>query len=205
VSDYLPLFKSHTVEEHAQSHADYMPEGKLWRGKNIVDSKLRDLLRGFGASSKRQEEALSAFWDEVFVNTTESFISDFERALGIPDDCFGIADTLAGRRRNCLLKMVSLYVVTEQDFIDLAEELGYTITITRPVDDAFPPYDVPFTPVDLKAARFTWIVNGADIVVSAPPYDVPFTPGAVLETANIMQRLFQKLKPANTSLQFLNS
>ncbi len=201
----LPLFKSHTLEEHAQAQADYMPEGKLWRGKNIVDSKFRDLLRGLGASGKRQEEALSAFWDEVFVNTTTTFIGDFERALGIPDDIFGIGDTLVERRRNCLLKLVSLYVVTEQDFIDLAAELGYAITITQPIEDAFPPYDVPFFPLILKNARFTWIINGDNIVIGVPPYDVPFFPGEGSADAGIMERLFRKLKPANTSLQFQNT
>jgi len=204
VSDYLPLFKSHTVEEHAQSHADYMPEGKLWRGKNIVDSKLRDLLRGFGASSKRQEEALSAFWDEVFINTTESFISDFERALGIPDDCFGIADTLAGRQRNCLLKMVSLYVVTEQDFIDLAAELGFTITITRPVEDAFFNYTFDFTFIDLKESRFTWIINGENVAPTGFDYTFDFSFEDTV-SAGILNALFNKLKPANTSLQFANT
>ena len=37
-----------------------MPGGKLWRAKNILDSKIRDFLRGLGTSAKRQEEAIRA-------------------------------------------------------------------------------------------------------------------------------------------------
>ena len=159
----MSLFEIHDTEDHAQAIAHYMPGGKIWRAKNIMDSKLRALLRGFGASAQRQEETLDEFWNEIFISTTEEFLPDFEKALGIPDDCFTGTGTIAERRADAQLKMVSLYVVTEQDFIDLAAILGFSITITRPVEDAFPPYAVPFTPIGLKAARFTWIINGVNI------------------------------------------
>lgn len=199
----MSIFGDHSVEEHAQSHADYLPTGKRWRAKNIDESNIRKLLRGFGASSKRQEETFNAFWDEMFPDTSTEFLDDFERAVGIPDDCFSGTGTLEERRRDVIIKLTGLYVTTKQDFIDLAKLLGFTIEISRPVEDAFPPYDVPFTPVSLKTARFTWIIRGANLLSGVPPYDVPFIPSESDE-GNILQCLFNKLKPANTSLLYEN-
>lgn len=201
----MPLFNSHTVEQHAQAQADYMPSGKAWRAKNIQASKTRDLLRGLGASSKRTESSLIAMWEQIYIGTATDFVPDFEKALGIPDDCFDGTGTIEDRRADCQIKLVSLYVVTEQDFIDLALLIGFVITIERPVETtAFPPYDVPFIPVDLKASRFTWIIKGVDLVQGFPPYDVPFLPGSSV-TAAKLECLFNKLKPANTSILYENA
>ena len=198
-------FTSHTLEQHTQAQADYMHNGKAWRAKNIQSSKTRALLRGLAASAKRLEATLIDFWNEVFIGTAYDFVPDFERALGIPDHCFDGTGTIEERRTDCQIKLVSLYVVTEQDFIDLALLLGYVITIERPVDTtAFPPYDVPFIPVDLKTARFTWIVKGVDLVTGYPPYDVPFIPGTSTNAEKLIC-LFNKLKPACTTIIYENA
>lgn len=200
----MALFEDHSLEEHTQAVADYVPQGKLWRAKNIVNSKIRDLLTAFGASNKRQEEALNDFWQEVFIGTTDEFIDDFEKALGIPDDCFTGTGTLEERRTQAQLKLVSLYVVTEQDFIDLAAILGFTITIEQPIKTAIFPYVFPFVLPDAKGIRFTWIVRGVNVATAGFPYIFPFV-FPDLSNQNILQCLFNRLKPANTSLQFLNS
>jgi len=178
-------------------------------GKNILDSKMRDLLRGLGTSAKRQEEALDAFWNEVFIGTTEEYIGDFERAVGIPDDCFPGTGTLDERRTDVTTKMVLLYVITEQDFIDLAATYGIVVEIVHDIDTVNPPYDVPFTPPDPDEARFQWTIKGNDlfteprllclfcklnpalarltledpnVTITLPAYDVPFGP-----TGNFIQ------------------
>jgi len=121
----VTLFTVHSIEENAQAQADYMPGGKLWRGKNILDSKIRELLRGFGTGAKRQEEALDAFWEEIFIGTTEEYIGDFERAVGIPDDCFDGGGTLEERRLNVIVKLTSIGITTREDFEELAAVLGF--------------------------------------------------------------------------------
>jgi len=125
----VSLFTVHTIEENAQVQADFMPGGKFWRAKNIIDSKIRDLLRGFGTSAKRQEEALDAFWTEVFIGTTEEYIGDFERAVGIPDGCFLGTGTLDERRTDVISKLTSLYLVTLEDFNALADSYNVDIEI----------------------------------------------------------------------------
>jgi len=121
----VTLFTVHSIEENAQAQADYMPGGKLWRGKNILDSKIRELLRGFGTGAKRQEEALDAFWTEIFIGTTDEYIADFERAVGIPDDCFDGGGTLEERRLNVIVKLTSIGITTREDFEELAVVLGF--------------------------------------------------------------------------------
>lgn len=199
----MSFTESHTLEQHAQSQADYLPQGKFWRAKNINDSNLRKLLRGLGASTKRQEDIYNQFWEELFIGTSNEFLDDFEKAVGIPDDCFDGQGTIEERRLNVQIKLVSLYVSTEQDFIDLANLLGFIIAIIRPVEDAFPPYDVPFIPLGLKESRFTWIIQGENLISNLPPYDVPFIPDGT-DNGNILVCLFNKLKPANTRLIYQN-
>jgi hypothetical protein len=93
-------------------------------------------------------------------------------------------------------------VTTKQDHIYLANLLGISITIEHMSDQLYPPYDVPFFPVDEDTSRFVMIIRGvdADIAGALPPYDVPFIP----QSSSILSCVFDKVKPANVKYLYLN-
>ena len=71
--------------------------------------------------------------------TTNSYLIDWERNLGLPDDCAGVSPTLEERQINAHSKLYGGYVTTTlQAYIDYAASLGYTITIDESPDEYQP-------------------------------------------------------------------
>ena len=193
---------NHTLNDHATALADYLPDGPLFEAKNISGSNLRDLLNGISGELKTAEGHLKTLSDEYNPMTTTAFLDEWERAVGIPDDCFSIASTDDERRLNILTKIAALGVQTEQDFIDLASIFGKTVTVTYGESELFPPYNLPFTPGSLPEARFVIIITGDNIVTIGPPYNVPFN---LFDSETTMQCLMNMVKPANVKLIFRNN
>ena len=156
------VFKNYSVETHTDFLANFLPNGKLTTAKFIENSTLRLYLKGKAPEFKRLNDLFVTFINELDPTTTIDFLTEWESAIKIPDSCIPLASTDEERRENILLKLLSLSVQTEQDYIDLAAILGFTISF---VTDEFPPYDVPFTPLG----------EGVDLSF-VPPYAVPFTP-----------------------------
>ena len=107
---------THTQEEHTTALAQYMPDGALFEAKNINDSNFRKLLKGFAGELFTAEGYLKSFRDEFIPDQTNLFLSDWERTVGIPDECFSGTGYIADRRRDVLVKLASLGVQTADDF-----------------------------------------------------------------------------------------
>ncbi len=101
-----------------------------------------------------------------------------------------------------IVKLASLGVQTAKDFERLALIFGNVVTVTSLASEAFPPFDVPFTPVGEDGGAFTIVVEGVGIATAVPPYDVPFD---VDGDQSIMESLFNILIPRNCNLIFRNS
>ena len=198
----MSAFDPGTLVDQTQGLANLLPNDRPFYAKNITDSKLRKLLTGLAFEVLRAENRVESISLESDINTTVDLITEWESAFGIPDECFDPTDqTLEQRRNNILAKIKARGVATAQAFIDLAAFMGYTIKIITLADVAYPPYDVPFYPVSLPAGRFIWIIEGVDIAPFTPPYDVPFD---INVGSTIIPCFFNKLKPANTILIFVD-
>lgn len=199
------LFTPHSKEQHAQSLADLLPNGPLYGGKNVEGTNFRDLLTGLAIEFQRCEQLLNEVSSEYDIKTTENFIEEWERAVGIPDSCFSTNDTIENRRLHVLIKIAAPGVNTRQDFINLAAMLGFDIDIQYlPEVEFYPPYDVPIDLIyGIPESRYVWIVVGAGVVANVPPYDVPFS--LIDGTGTIIQCLFEKLKPAQTKIIYRNA
>ena len=126
------------------------------------------------------------------------------KGFGIPNTYFTETTslTIEERRQQVLIQLRSLGVLTEQDFIDLAALLGITITIEHAIDYATFPMIFPIILLDRASqARFIMIVNAP---ASLNPFIFPMTfPITFSSTeSNILETLFNILKPANTQIIF---
>lgn len=198
----MSLFKKHTATEHAKSIASYLPIGKLYNAKNIDGTNLKNLLIGLGSEFLRIENKMNEIADEHDVNLAKNLISEWESAVGIPDDCFIVEDNLADRIINVLLKLKADGTSTEQHFIDLALILGIAITIDNGFYVTIWPWTWPHVwgGTD-KERRFTLIITFVGVT---SPSSWPWTWPHVwtIDPVNILKCLFQKLKPANVLLSF---
>lgn len=179
-----------------------LPNDRLFLAKNIPDSTLAKLIRGLAYSIWRFDKRVDDFVNSYNISETVQLIEEWEQAVGIPDQCISTEYPLDDRRKHVIAKFKALGCATEADFIALAAYLGYTITIKQLGTFAYPPYDVPFIPISLPGARWIWIIEGHNVAASVPPYDVPFD---VDTGSSILQCFFEKLKPVNTVLIFINT
>lgn len=193
---------THSLTKHVRSLAAYLSNGKLFEAKNLLGSNLNQLLHGLSGELRTAEEYLVIFEDEYFPDKTVLYLDEWESALGIPDGCFPGTGATAERLENILIKLAALGVQTAQDFIDLALRFGKVVDVFPLSDHAFPPYAVPFTPVQLHEARFVIVVSGVDLTTNVPPYDVPFD---LTEGESLLECTFKKIKPDNCSLIFRNT
>lgn len=64
--------------------------------------------------------------------TVDVSLADWEQDHGLPDRCLPPVSTVSGRKAALLKKLRSLGTITPQDFVRLAHDLGYEITIEEP-------------------------------------------------------------------------
>jgi uncharacterized protein YmfQ (DUF2313 family) len=186
----------HTSEEHTNALAHHHPSDNMFASKNESDSVLRLFLEGLAQEMIRSEDYLKSL-DQVIPDETSLFLDEWERVLGIPDDCFDGEGDNATRRGNILVKLASLGVQTVEDFENLALVFGVTITVI-PGNDYWLAPGFPFV-ITEEESRYYIVV---EFVNPDPgfPYTFPFTFGA--DYFGILECLYRKLKPANCEVLF---
>lgn len=200
----MGLFNRRDLEQYTDSLADYLPGGLLFASKSAQNSNFRKLLRGMSGELFRSNGLLKTYNDEIIPDQTVKFIDEWESALGIPDDCFSGTGTLDERRRDVLVKLASLGIQTKQDFIDLAALLGVVVTVESGSRRGTFPLIFPVVLFDTtKDARFTIIITFTVEPASRFTYTFPFVFSG--EAIAILECLFDKLKPSNCKLIFVQT
>lgn len=192
------------INRQAQSISNYLPNGRLWVSKNISSSKWRQLLVGIGAEFLKVERKMNEISTEHDIEQTEKLITEWESVFGIPDECSIVATNIADRRNNIITKLASNGVSTEQDFIDLAAILGFTITIENGNIVTAWPWTWPHVWAgSAKEGRFTMVVifSGIDTPAVGPwPWTWPHSWSE--DPTEVLRCLFDKLKPANVVILY---
>jgi len=179
--------------------SQFLPNGDFWNAKRLQNTNLYKLINALSDEYKRVKDLLYSIVNNRYVDNTELLLEQWERDLQLPDECLPLADTINERQANILLKYTAKGVQTEDDFIELASKLGFTITITPLKQLAYPPYVVPFVPNSAPYNSFVAIIEGLNLNAGTdlPPYDVPFFPIGVNPQGLALQCVLEKLKPAN--------
>lgn len=198
----MQSFKANTNDQNAQVLADYLPDGKMVLAKNIEGTNLRKLLIGLAQTFTTYDNAIEEIVFDYYPNETDILLTEWESALGIPDGCFNATGDLSERRDHVVIKLAKENVQTRDDFIGLAYLLGFVITINSLAPESvFPlPFQAGFSP-DADFSRFTMVVTflDADENFTFPFngfFPIPFSSGV----NNIVQCLFNRLKPANVNI-----
>lgn len=195
-------FKANTRDENTDVYADYLPGGRLFCAKYIKDSNLRKLLYALAGEITRVQLKVEELSDEYYIITTTNLITEWEKALGIPDSCLTNTGTIEERRIQIQAKLALMNLNTKQDFIDLAALFGFTIDIIPGEENnSVFPFTFPVTLfADEKHARFTMIVIfiGVPQPTSVFPLTFPVTFSDNKE--KFLMCLIRKLAPANVHI-----
>ncbi len=194
-------FECHTQDEQATSLAQYLDNGKIFQAKTLIGATLRKLLLGLATQFNRVEKKIKNISFQYDIFQTTDLLEEWERAVGIPDDCFNGKGTIADRRTDVLIK-IRFGLLTEQDYIDLGALLGTKVRLERLGEcQTFPlPFPLPFCS-DGKAAKFTLIIE-LDKSLNECEFPIEFPLCFRFSNKNEVECIFRKLSPANVRLIF---
>ncbi len=157
--------------------AAHLPIGGVFDAAHESGTNFRALIEGLGGEYFRAEENIFDVCEEMDPQVTDDLLPEWERSVGIPDDCFSTAGDFDRRRQAVLLKVGGFRVQTEQDFIDLAAILGQTIEIEAGAESGAYPMRYPARYLGgAKGARFTMIVHfpNSENINYPQEYPVPY-------------------------------
>lgn len=195
---------------HTDGLARYFPPGRAFAAVGIPGTAARSLLEGLAAELVRLDEQLCALGRETIPDEENTlFLAEWERALGLPDECFtettGLPVEL--RAQQIKVKLAALGFQTEQDFETIGEIFGVTITATPgPEVSPWPATEPSSVEPSAQDKRFTVVFKIEDVTSNntwnwtwnqGPGGDGHLWSDPGTET---LKCLFQKLKPANVQV-----
>lgn len=190
-----------TQEQQTNVLASYLPNNKIFEVKNDVDSNLRKVLLGLAQEFTNYRDSVNELVQEYFPDQTTLFIEDWEKVVGLPDDCLPIATTIEERRTNVLLKLAGINATTAKQFTDIAAILGFDIEITNAADFATFPMVFPIVMLEEADIPFTIFVTIKNQTQAQGfPFTFPLTFAEPIE--ELLECLFEKLIPAHCQLFF---
>ncbi|QNO00916.1 taill protein [Serratia phage vB_SspM_BZS1] len=117
-----------TAENYQQALQALIPTGLAWpRDTGSVQAAV---LRALAAGFQRSDNDAIALLVGAFPETATILLTEWEKTLGLPDDCsIGEVDTIAKRQAAVVSKFISTGGQSRTYFISIAKALGYNITI----------------------------------------------------------------------------
>ena len=209
-------------DEHGDALAANFPTGKLWGAKNRRGSNLRSLIDGLALTFQKMDSLLEKYIEQSIPPETQTYIEEWEEALGIPDDCFRIGQTTAERQFAIEIKLSVLSgVSTSADIEALGVRFGLTIKARSGIEHVVaeggtetPALTIGGTFADVTEARQTLVITESFPEGVVFPWfftiaAVPPPPGAGLKFSNIQQEplrcLIRKLARANVNVIFVEA
>lgn len=116
-------------DAYTQQLMALLPRGQAWPRQ--AGTLLHRLLSAIGIEFARIDARADDIVNEADARTTLEMMQDWERVLGLPDECTGPADTLQDRRNRVVQKLTTIGGQSKAFFIELAAALGYDIEITE--------------------------------------------------------------------------
>jgi len=118
-----------TTDQYQAQLQALLPAGAAW-GRD-PDAALTKLIQALADEFSRIDRRADDLTNETDPRATGELLIDWERVAGLPDSCGSSADTTAERRAVLHARVTNIGGQSRQFFINLAERLGYQITITE--------------------------------------------------------------------------
>ena len=153
-----------TTDDYRQALQALIPNGRAWpRDPDTVQAAV---LRSLAASFQRSDNDALGILSGAFPQTATIMLPEWEKALGLPDDCsIGEVDTIAKRQNAIVSKFISTGGQSKSYFIGIAKALGYNITIKeyRPARSGL---SVCGDGLNGDDWPFVWLVEGEETNIS---------------------------------------
>lgn len=112
-----------TANDYRQQLFSLLPQGIVWT--TDPDSNLQRLLEGEAQEPARIDERAGALLIEADPRQASETFEEWETSYGLPSACAPAEQSMADRRAALIGRIVGRGGMTRQDYLDLAEGLGY--------------------------------------------------------------------------------
>lgn len=116
-----------TAAQHLQALQALLPPGSAWT--RAEGAQLTALLAAWAEEFARLEARADQLVEEMDPRTALELLPDWERALGLPDECSPLAEGIPARREAATAKLTAEGGQRPADFIALAAGIGFTVAI----------------------------------------------------------------------------
>ena len=121
---------SYTTNDYTQAMIGLAPQGMAWDWR--PGSDMHSVLRALAGSYEASDSDAVQLLEGAFPKTASVLLPEWEKTLGLPDDCaIGEIDTIPKRQSAVLSKLLRTGGMSKPYYISLAAEMGYDITITE--------------------------------------------------------------------------
>jgi len=197
------LFLDKTAEQQAETLKAFLPGGRPFFAAGMDGTKLAALMHGLAVETWRAENLMNDITYEHQIDQTTLLIEEWEKALGIPDECFTTTVSLEQRRKQVIAKLAAS-IQTAEDFVAFASFLGYDITTIPGRDLGLFPFErkfpIMFFDKPVSARYYMLVTIYLDYLPNVFPLNFPLPFGP--EFAEGITCLLNKLIPVNVSLLF---
>lgn len=202
----LDLFNPANIDDQAQMLANHLSVGRVWSSAFDPDSNLGKLIKGLAIEFYRLEVLTQKISVEMDINKTNDLILEWEKSVGLPDDCFSTNINIETRRLQVLQKFSNFGGVQKaSDFVRVAAVFGFTVSVT-PASLKYPfplPFPIMFFGSDRDITHTILVAFVGQTSVDEPfPLPFPYTFGS--GSRGFLQCIFDKLAPANVRILFTN-
>lgn len=192
-----------SVEEWTRTLLDLLPRGIVWpRDPETVIYRFWEAIADGMVAIQTRDCALLA---ESFPCGATELLPDWERLLGLPDECTGGADRpLAVRRQYVCAKLTAQGGQSAAYFIALAAQYGFHITITEHAA----PWAIGCAPLcegtTVGVPWYWWTVNSAQFPITFITVGCWHLcdPLYTAEGADILECIIRRAAPAHTTVTF---
>lgn len=190
------------------STADYtaalqnlLPVGLVWPRK--TDGIQAAVCRALAQSYQQSDDAAAALLVGAFPATATIMLSDWEKTLGLPDDCaIGENDSIALRQKAVIARMFSTGGQSSAYFIGVAKALGYDITITV-FRQARAGMSVCGDALNGEDWPFTWLVTAPQTTITYAQAGVSYCGDPLRSWGNRrLECRLNALSPSHTIVKF---
>lgn len=115
------------IDQYVQLFKTLLPKGKAWNKES--GSTLDKFLFGLAEELVRSDNQIAKLLSETDPRTSTELLPEWESAVGLPDECQEISESIGERRNDVFRKFSTAGGQSPQYFIDLAATFGYTVTI----------------------------------------------------------------------------
>lgn len=146
-----------TAEDYRQQLFALLPQGIVWT--TAPTSNLQRLLAGMAREPARIDERAEALLAEADPRLALETFEEWEASYGLPSACAPAVQSMADRRAALIGRIIGRGGMTAQDYLDLAEGLGYAGAQVLEFREATVEVD---TPTGHTGAVIGDDMNGAD-------------------------------------------